>query len=36
VLPGDIVLVSAGDMVPADVRIIAVKDLLVNQATLTG
>jgi len=36
VVPGDIVQVSAGDMVPADVRIIAEKDLHVNQATLTG
>jgi Mg2+-importing ATPase len=35
-VPGDIVLLSAGDMVPADVRLITAKDLHVNQATLTG
>ncbi len=35
-VPGDIVLLSAGDMVPADVRLINAKDLFLNQATLTG
>jgi Mg2+-importing ATPase len=35
-VPGDIVLLSAGDMVPADVRLISAKDLHINQATLTG
>jgi Mg2+-importing ATPase len=35
-VPGDIVLLSAGDMVPADVRLLTAKDLHVNQATLTG
>jgi P-type Mg2+ transporter len=34
--PGDIVLLSAGDMVPADVRLISSKDLFITQATLTG
>jgi P-type Mg2+ transporter len=33
---GDIVYLSAGDMVPADVRLIAAKDLFVSQAMLTG
>lgn len=33
---GDIVLLSAGDMVPADVRILRAKDLFVSQARLTG
>lgn len=33
---GDIVLISAGDMVPADVRLLSAKDLHVNQAALTG
>lgn len=33
---GDIVFLSAGDMIPADVRIIAAKDLFISQATLTG
>jgi Mg2+-importing ATPase len=35
-VPGDIVLLSAGDMIPADVRLISAKDLFVNQSTLTG
>lgn len=33
---GDIVHLAAGDMVPADIRIIQSKDLFVNQASLTG
>ncbi|MEI7768532.1 MAG: HAD-IC family P-type ATPase [Chloroflexales bacterium] len=33
---GDIVQLSAGDLVPADVRLISAKDLFVNQAALTG
>ena len=36
VAPGDIVHLSAGDILPADVRILAAKDLFVNQASLTG
>ena len=35
-VPGDVVLLSAGDMVPADVRLISCKDLFVVQASLTG
>src|SRR5271165_3339752 len=35
-VPGDIVKLGAGDMVPADVRLIASRDLFVAQATLTG
>ncbi len=35
-VPGDIVLLSAGDMIPADLRVISAKDLFVNQSTLTG
>ena len=35
-IPGDIVLLSAGDMVPADVRVFSAKDLFLNQAALTG
>lgn len=35
-VPGDIVLLSAGDMVPADCRILQSKDLFVSQAMLTG
>ncbi len=36
VVPGDVVHLSAGDMIPADVRLLAAKDLFVNQAALTG
>jgi len=36
VVPGDIVLLAAGDMVPADVQLIRAKDLHINQAMLTG
>lgn len=35
-VPGDIVFLSAGDMIPADCRIIQSKDLFVSQAMLTG
>lgn len=35
-VPGDVVLLSAGNLVPADGRIIEVQDLFVNQALLTG
>ncbi len=35
-VPGDVVLLSAGDMVPADLRLISAKDLFVGQSALTG
>lgn len=35
-VPGDIVRLAAGDMIPADVRIIEAKDLFVSQSSLTG
>ncbi len=35
-VPGDVVLLTAGDMVPADVRLLAAKDLFVAQSALTG
>ena len=35
-VPGDIVLLSAGDIIPADVRLISANDLFINQSTLTG
>ena len=35
-VPGDIVLLAAGDMVPGDGRILEAKDFFVNQALLTG
>lgn len=36
VVVGDIVHLSAGDMIPADLRIIEAKDLFVSQSSLTG
>jgi len=36
IVVGDIVHLSAGDMVPADLRIITAKDLFVSQSALTG
>ena len=35
-VPGDIIHLSAGDLVPADVRIISSRDIFVNQSALTG
>lgn len=36
VVPGDLVRLSVGDLIPADVRIVSSKDLFINQASLTG
>ncbi|VVB98174.1 Potassium-transporting ATPase ATP-binding subunit [uncultured archaeon] len=36
VVPGDIIHLSAGDIIPADVRLVQSKDLFINQSTLTG
>ena len=35
-VPGDVVRLSAGDMIPADLRLISAKDLFINQSALTG
>ncbi|MCX6780261.1 MAG: HAD-IC family P-type ATPase, partial [Candidatus Magasanikbacteria bacterium] len=35
-VPGDIVKLSAGDMVPADLILLSYKNLFINQSTLTG
>jgi len=35
-VPGDVVLLSAGDLMPADCRLLEAKDFFVNQALLTG
>lgn len=35
-VPGDIILLSAGKIVPADVRILFAKNFFVNQSSLTG
>jgi len=36
VVPGDIVKLSSGDMLPGDVRFLQAKDLFIDQAPLTG
>ncbi|MBN1141408.1 MAG: cation-transporting P-type ATPase [Deltaproteobacteria bacterium] len=36
VVPGDIVLLQAGDKVPADLRLLHVKELRIDEAILTG
>jgi Mg2+-importing ATPase len=36
IVPGDVVVLRAGDIVPADALILQSKDLFVNEATLTG
>jgi len=36
VVPGDIIRLSAGDLVPADARLVQARDLYVQQAALTG
>jgi len=36
IVVGDLVYLAAGDMVPADMRIITAKDLFISQASLTG
>ena len=35
-VPGDVIILSAGDMIPADCRIVQSKDLFVSQSMLTG
>ncbi|WCD89257.1 Magnesium-transporting ATPase, P-type 1 [Streptomyces xanthophaeus] len=36
VVPGDVVRLAAGDLIPADLRLITSKDLMVSQAALSG
>ena len=36
IVPGDIIYLSAGDIIPADARVLNAKDLFVNQSSLTG
>ena len=36
VVPGDVVKLSAGDLMPADLRLLSSNDLFVNQSSLTG
>ncbi len=35
-VPGDIVILAAGDMIPADLRLLSTKDFFVSQSVLTG
>ena len=35
-VPGDVVRLSAGDIIPAELRLLEARDLFVNQSTLTG
>jgi P-type Mg2+ transporter len=36
IVPGDIIFLSAGDIAPADARIVTAKDFFINQSSLTG
>lgn len=35
-VPGDVVLLTAGDLIPADCRLLEAKDFFINQTLLTG
>ena len=35
-VPGDLVQLSAGDMIPADCRVLTAKDLFISQSAMTG
>ena len=35
-VPGDVVVLAAGDMIPADCRVLQAKDLFIAQAAMTG
>jgi P-type Mg2+ transporter len=36
VVPGDIIHLAAGDMIPADIRLLSTRDLFVSQSVLSG
>ena len=35
-VPGDLIMLAAGDMIPADLKLLTSKDLFISQAALTG
>ncbi len=35
-VPGDVIRLAAGDMIPADIRLLSCRDLFLTQASLTG
>ena len=35
-VPGDVIVLSAGDMIPADCRVLSARDLFMNQSAMTG
>ncbi len=35
-VPGDVISLSAGDMIPADLRVLSAHDLFISQSSLTG
>lgn len=35
-VPGDVVVLAAGDMIPADLRVLGAKDLFLSQSAMTG
>ncbi|NMM37622.1 MAG: magnesium-translocating P-type ATPase [Glaciimonas sp.] len=35
-VPGELIVLSAGDMIPADCRVLVAKDLFISQAAMTG
>lgn len=35
-VPGDVIMLSAGDMIPADCRVLSAQDLFMNQSAMTG
>jgi Mg2+-importing ATPase len=36
IVPGDLVMLAAGDIVPADARVLTARDFYINQSVLTG
>ena len=36
IVPGDLIFLNAGDLVPADARVLEAKDFFINQSALTG